>query len=121
MEIKTQLLDIDTNIHKAFRTGPMPLPELMLADNLSQVLDDELSRAQGLLGADAPALALGAEALQALHPLVPLDVLVVTLVHAGTGAGGALRKTHPNGLEGRVYVMWTNSVTQYHSTKSNGL
>ena len=67
----------------------------MLADDLPEVLDDELPRAEGLLGADAPALALGAEALQALDPLVPLDVLVVALLPARADAGRALGEAHP--------------------------
>ena len=75
----------------------MPSPELVLADHLPEVLDDELARAEGLLGADAPALALGAEALQALDPLVPLDVLVVTLLPARADAGRALGEAHPVG------------------------
>lgn len=78
---------------------PPPSPELVLADHLSQVLDDELPRTEGLLGADAPALALGAEALQTLHPLVPLDVLVVALLTAWADAGGALSKAHSAGKQ----------------------
>ena len=72
----------------------------MLADHLPEVLDDELARAQGLLGADAPAFALGAEALQALDPLVPLDVLVVALLPARADAGRALSEAHPEGDRG---------------------
>lgn len=70
-------------------------PELLFADHLPQVLDDKLSSAEGLLGADAPALALGTESLQALDPLVSLDALVVTPIGTWTGAGRALSKTHP--------------------------
>lgn len=74
----------------------------MLADHLPQVLDDELARAEGLLGADAPTLALGTEALQALDPLMPLDVLVVTLLAAGAGTGRALGKAHPEGTDNKI-------------------
>lgn len=67
----------------------------MLADDLAEVFDDELPRPEGLLCANAPAFALGAESLQALDPLVPLDALVVTLLSARTGAWRALGETHP--------------------------
>lgn len=70
-------------------------PELLFANHFSQVLDDKLSGTKGLLGADAPALALGTEPLQTLDPVVSLDVLVVTLVTRWTGAGRALCITHP--------------------------
>lgn len=71
-------------------------PELLLADHLPQVLDDELPGAQRLFCADAPPFALCTEALQTLDPVVFLDALVVTVVATRTSAGGALRKAHPN-------------------------
>lgn len=70
-------------------------PKLLFANHFSQVLDDKLSRAERLLGANAPALALGTESLQTLHPFMSLDVLVVTLFDTWTGAGRALSKAHP--------------------------
>lgn len=76
---------------------PINSPKLLFANHLSQVLDDKLSRAKWLLGADAPALALSAESLQTLDPLMSLDVLVVTLISTWTGAGRTLSKTHPGG------------------------
>lgn len=76
----------------------------MLANDFPQVLDDELAGFEGLLGADAPALLLGAEPLQALHPLVPLDALVAALLAARARVGGALRKDHPQKEFKRVRV-----------------
>lgn len=73
-------------------------PKLLFANHLSQVLDDKLSRAKCLLGADAPALALSSESLQTLDPLMSLDVLVVTLLGTRTGAWRALCKTHPGDM-----------------------
>lgn len=70
-------------------------PELLFANHLSQVLNDKLSSAKGLLGADAPAFALGTESLQALDPLMSLDALVVAPIDTWTGAGRTLSKTHP--------------------------
>lgn len=70
-------------------------PELVFADHFSQVLNNELPRAETLLGADAPALALGTESLQTLNPFVPLDVLVVAVLATRAGAGRALGKAHP--------------------------
>lgn len=70
-------------------------PELLLANHLSQVFDDELSRAERLLGADAPALPLGPEPLQTLDPLVSLNVLVITLVSTRTRAGRTFCIAHP--------------------------
>lgn len=70
-------------------------PELLFANHFSQVLDNKLSRAKSLFGADAPALALCAESLQTLHPFMSLDVLVVTLLHTGTSARRALSEAHP--------------------------
>lgn len=70
-------------------------PKFLFTNHLSQVLYDKLSGAKGLLGTDAPALALSTEPLQALNPLMSLDALVVTLINTWTGAGRALGKTHP--------------------------
>lgn len=70
-------------------------PKFLFANHLSQVLDDKLSRAKCLLGADAPALALSTESLQTLDPVMSLDVLVVTPITTWAGAGRALSKTHP--------------------------
>lgn len=71
----------------------------MFTDHLSKVLDDELTRAKTLLGADAPALALSPESLQTLSPVVSLYVLVVTLLATWTSAGRALSKAHPENMD----------------------
>lgn len=70
-------------------------PELLFANNFTQILNDELSRAERLLGADAPPFALSAETLQTLDPLVSLDMLVVTMISTWTRAGRTLSKAHP--------------------------
>lgn len=35
---------------------------------------------------------------------MPLDVLIVALLRAGTGAGGALGKAHPEGVGENTYI-----------------
>lgn len=70
-------------------------PELLLTNNLSQVLDDKLPRAEGFLGADAPAFSFSTEPLQTLYPLMSLDMLVITRLGAWTCTGRTLGKAHP--------------------------
>lgn len=69
-------------------------PELLLAHHFSQVFNNELSGAKRLLGPDAPTFSFSTESLQTLDPLVPLDVLVVTLVSTWTRTVRALGKAH---------------------------
>lgn len=70
-------------------------PELLLADHFSQVLYDELAGFERLFGTDAPAFLFSPEALQALHPFVPLNPLVAALLTTRAGVWGALSKDHP--------------------------
>lgn len=78
-------------------------PELLLADHLPEVLDDELPCAERLFGANAPAFALCTKPLQTLDPVVFLDSLVVTVVATRT-SGGALGKAHPSKVNKRNQI-----------------